>query len=122
MAIDLTLCDTFGDKILLRDTEEDWRENDSSGFSSGVKPISKVKGPSQKTNKLLGRDALGLNPCSCVDGLENVSVFPFKYGHLGSYVQFSGCRCLCSNLYTHRIHGTGIFISTYYLHVPLYKK
>ena len=29
--------------------------------------------------KLLGRDALGLNPCSSVDGLENVS--PFEYGH-----------------------------------------
>ena len=40
--------------------------------------------------KLLGRDALGLNPCSCVDGLENVS--PFNHGViLGSYARFQGC-------------------------------
>ena len=25
--------------------------------------------------KLLGRDALGLNPCSCVDGLEKADFF-----------------------------------------------
>ena len=31
--------------------------------------------------KLLGRDALGLNPCSCVDGLEKV--VHFKYGRFG---------------------------------------
>ena len=39
--------------------------------------------------KLLGRDALGLNPCSCVDALENV--YLLSNGYVGyQVVKFLG--------------------------------